>query len=871
MPLMLLAVAAISGTMTTLEGEIPADALAILVIVLLNGLLGVVQERRATGALRALRQQGQPAVRVRREGRWLSLGGESLVPGDVIRLEPGARIPADARLLEGHGLGLDESALTGESTTATKETIWPLTADTPLHDRRTCVFQGTEVLRGSGTALVFATAMNTELGRIAGLIATAGGDPTPLQQRLADLARSLVLGALALVALVALAGWWSGLPPLDLLAVALSLAVAVVPEGLPAVITVALAIGTRRMASRGALIRSLPAVETLGSVTVICTDKTGTLTQNRQMVVELRTGTAAFGVDGGEGTAEAAFTRRMLTPPPGLEQGAAPGALELLLAGGVICSDADLEREEGGPWRLKGDSTEGALLLVAVHADPEALTLRRLHPRLEEVPFRSERPCMAVRVRDPDATLQRPLATAAAPSPTLWISKGAPETILADCDRWLGPRRVEPLTSPWRDWWLEESRALAAAGLRLLALACRPDGPGEREGWILLGLVAERDPARQEVAGALRRCHQAGIRPVMLTGDHPLTARAIGVVTGMVEEGAPVLLGEAIEAASDDELALLVQGCSLFARVTPEQKLRIVRALQRNGAVVAMSGDGTNDAPALKQAHIGIAMGLGGTTVSREAADIVLLDDDFTTIVAAVEEGRLVYANIRRFVRYVLGSNVGELLTVVAVPLLGWSAAAQTPLQILWINLLTDGLPALALALEPPEADLMRQAPIPPQQSILAGGVGRYVLGSGALLALLMVALMGAAAARGMPWQTMVFTSLCLAQMGHALSARSERPLLRLPPLANPWLLGAVSLGTGLQLALLTVPVLARFFGIVPLSWLELAICGGVSLLYVALLELAKACGGRGGSPLPVFQADATATPPSGAWTGSPD
>ncbi|MCP9787283.1 cation-translocating P-type ATPase, partial [Cyanobium sp. N5-Cardenillas] len=654
------------------------------------------------------------------------------------------------------------------------------------------------------------------------------------QTRLADLSGRLGAWALVLVAAVVLGGWFLGGSPLALLELALSTAVAIVPEGLPAVITVSLAIGTRRMVRRAALIRHLPAVEALGAITVICTDKTGTLTQNRQMVVEMRCGTQAL-----EPT-ELGFGVRELEPPPGAGAGIAAGQPDLLLQAGVLCNDAE-PGQHGGV----GDPTELALLEAAAKAGLNGSDLRAKHQRLAEIPFRAERQRMAVWVEDSDGSLAAPLGAAPFGSSPgrrsqLLIVKGAPEAILQDCDRWLAGAGTQSLTPGQRDWWLAEARDLAGAGLRVLAFACGPHHPGPEaglDGLVLLGLMAQRDPPRPEVPAAVARCHGAGIRPVMVTGDHPLTARAISTAIGLAEPASPIVLGPELEGLDAAALEALVRRTSLFARVLPEQKLRIVRALQATGAVVAMTGDGVNDAPALRQAHIGVAMGISGSDVSREAADVVLLDDNFASIVNAVEEGRQVYANIRRFVRFILGCNLGELITIGSAPLLG---LALTPLQILWINLVTDGLPALALALGPPGEDLMHQPPIEPGESLFARGLGSAILHTGLVFGALVVALMLVASRLGRPWQTMAFTTLCLAQLGHALSAGSDRPLWRTPPLANPWLLGAVLATAALQLTLLYVAPMAGFLGVTALSAVDLAACAGVSLAFVAYLELEK-------------------------------
>ena len=843
MLIMLLVVAAVSAGIDVYQQTFPKDAIAILVIVVLNGLLGYAQESRAQKALLALRNMAQPLVQVRRDGQWLRLSSEELVPGDLIRLEAGDRIPADARLIEVADLGVREAALTGEAEAVFKKADLVLDADTPVLERQNCVFQGTEVVRGRGVAVIGATGMSTELGQIAELINTADSGNTPLQDRLDGLANVLVASALALVAVVVILGWFLGQSLLNLLEVSLSMAVAIVPEGLPAVITVTLAIGTQRMVRRAALIRRLPAVEGLGSVTVICSDKTGTLTQNRQVVQELRLGTTRVSVSGQGYVPTGTFDSADLTPPAGARQGVVPGLQQLLLQAGVLCSDAELKQNQDGSWEILGDPTEGALSVVAGKIGVDDFALRNQYRRCSEIPFSSERQLMAVWIDDPTTGLQAPLGSSASGSGPLLISKGAPEVIINRCNRWVDGSGVVMLSTAQSEWWLQQAQELAASGLRVLAFACGPDhrsSDHELAGQVLLGLMAQLDPARPEVSQAVATCRLAGIRPVMITGDHPLTARAIGSAIGLTDDTAEVILGRQLEAMNDNELQQAVARCSVYARVPPDQKLRIVKALQANKQIVAMTGDGVNDAPALKQAHIGVAMGITGTEVSKEAADMVLLDDNFATIVNAVEEGRLVYANIRRFVKYILGSNVGELVTIAAAPLLGLVGVPLTPLQILWMNLVTDGLPALALALEPGEQGLMQRPPAEPGESIFAAGTGTYILRTGVVFGLMTVAMMMIAAQRDEPWATMVFTTLCLAQMGHALSARSTLPLFQVNPFSNPALLGSVVLTTLLQMLLLYVPALSNFFGTTPLQAEDLLLCIGFSLLFFLFLELEK-------------------------------
>ena len=843
MLLMLLAVAVVSAGIDLHQRSFPKDALAILVIVVLNALLGYLQESNAQKALLSLRDLAQPLVQVRRNGSWQRLASELLVPGDVIRVEAGDRVPADARLLEGVDLGLREAALTGEAEAVFKQAALVLEPDTPVLERQNCLFQGTDVARGRGVALVTATGMGTELGQIATLINSASAGETPLQQRLDGLAKVLVGSSLALVGVVMVIGALLGQPLFNLLEVSLSMAVAIVPEGLPAVITVTLAIGTQRMVKRAALIRRLPAVEGLGAVTVICSDKTGTLTQNRQVVREVIVGTQQLSVSGQGYEPSGTLTATALPAPLGASGGTAPGNQQLLLQAGVLCSDAELKQQADGRWELLGDPTEGALVVVAAKAGIDGFNLRSRFRRAAEIPFSAERLLMGVWISDSDGSLQRPLGELAAGSSTLLISKGAPEVIISDCSRWLDAAGVLELSPEQRQWWLDQAQLLAASGLRVLALACAPHHPSpdhELEHQVLLGLMAQLDPPRPEVCEAVATCRQAGIRPVMITGDHPLTARAIGEAIGLSAGDGEVMLGRELEQLDDRQLQWAVSRCNLYARVPPEQKLRIVKALQAKGQIVAMTGDGVNDAPALRQAHIGVAMGITGTDVSKEAAEMVLLDDNFATIVNAIEEGRLVYANIRRFVKYILGSNVGELLTIAATPMLGLVGVPLTPLQILWMNLVTDGLPALALALEPAEPGLMQRPPATPGESIFARGAGSYILRTGIVFGLITITMMVIVAAQGAPWATMVFTTLCLAQMGHALSARSQRPLIQVNPFSNPALLAAVVLTTVLQLLLLYVPALSGFFGTQPLTLEQLGICIGFSLLLLVYLEAEK-------------------------------
>jgi len=876
MLLMLIAVALISGVLDVIalqQGSFKGfpfkDTIAILLIVILNGVLGYLQESRAEKALAALKSLSSPKVRVIRDGRTLEVDGKELVPGDIMLLEAGVQVSADGRLIEQSNLQIRESALTGEAHAVNKQVDVHLDEDTPLGDRINLVYQGTEVLQGRATAVVYGTGMRTELGKIAEMLQGVESEPTPLQQRMTQLGNVLVSGSLALVALVIVGGMlksyldkrffdWGVFQ--ELVEVSLSMAVAVVPEGLPAVITVTLALGTQRMVRRHALIRKLPAVETLGSVTTICSDKTGTLTQNKMVVQQVATGGQTFQVTGQGYTPKGEFKldNQLATP----EQ---YPALQTLLLACVLCNDALLQQDEvsedGKPnsaanqWAILGDPTEGALLSLAGKGGLEKEALSRQLKRVEEIPFSSERKRMSVICQGNTQNV----AQAAQNSPFLMFTKGSPELILERCTTSQQGNNAQPLTGREREQILEQNNQMAGAGLRVLGFAYKPldakpvqGDETTEQGLIWLGLVGMLDAPRPEVRDAVARCRDAGIRAIMITGDHQLTAQAIAQDLGIANIGDRVLTGQQIQRLSQAELEEQVDHVSIYARVSPEHKLRIVQALQSRGKFTAMTGDGVNDAPALKQADIGIAMGITGTDVSKEASDMVLLDDNFATIVAATEEGRTVYNNIRRFIKYILGSNIGEVLTIAAAPIMGLGGVPLSPLQILWMNLVTDGLPALALAVEPAEPDVMKRPPSSPRESIFARGMGSYMIRIGIVFAIISIALMAwaykhtNAAGYDGPggkdsWKTMVFTTLCLAQMGHAMAVRSNTKLtIELNPFSNPYLLWAVGVTSALQLALVYVPFLQSFFGTHPLSGMELLICLGFSALMFVWVEMEK-------------------------------
>ncbi len=864
MLLMLMGVAVISAFLDIRSNTFPKDAIAIFSIVILNGILGYFQESSAEKALAALKNLASPLVRVLRDGKTSDIAAKELVPGDVMLLEAGVKIAADGRLIESSNLQVRESALTGEALAVTKQAELELPEDASLGDRLNLIFQGTEVVQGRAKAIVTNTGMQTELGKIATMLQSVESEPTPLQQRMSQLGNVLVSGALILVAIVVIGGmitFQNGSLGFDtsrweeLLEVSLSMAVAVVPEGLAAVVTVTLALGTRRMVKRNALIRKLPAVETLGSVTTICSDKTGTLTQNKMVVQLISTGDCTVAVAGSGYAPIGDFTDRHTSAQiNNLEE---YPELESLLIACAVCNDAVLQQEQQ-EWQILGDPTEGALLCVAAKAGIYKEKQSQLLQRTAEFPFSSERKRMSVICEVPGQSGHSGFPAVQGQQPNyLMLTKGSPELTLERCKGIIVGDRVQPLTQEMRDRILAENNNMASGGLRVLGFAYKlwenlpPEGSEEtsEQDMIWLGLVSMLDAPRPEVREAVRKCRDAGIRVVMITGDHQLTAKAIAYDLGIATEGDRVLTGQELEKLSQEELKQQVEQVSVYARVSPEHKLRIVQALQSWGKFVAMTGDGVNDAPALKQADIGIAMGITGTDVSKEASDMVLLDDNFATIVAAAEEGRVVYSNIRRFIKYILGSNIGEVLTIAAAPLMGLGGVPLTPLQILWMNLVTDGVPALALAVEPAEPNVMKRPPFSPRESIFARGLGSYMIRIGIIFAILTIAMMSWAygythsPGHGNPnaWKTMVFTTLCLAQMGHAIAIRSNTQLtLELNPLSNVFVWGAVIVTTALQLMLIYVPPLRDFFGTHYLTGFELLVCFGFSALMFVWIEMEK-------------------------------
>ena len=815
------------------------DALAILAIVVLFGLLGFVQEYRAEQAMAALRRLSVPTVRVRRGGAVVETAATGLVPGDVVLLEAGNVVPADGRLVECANLRVQEAALTGESEPVEKTAQELPDIELPLGDRRNLVHLGTLATYGRGTMVVTGTGMHTELGTIAQLIQSVAQAATPLQKRLDQLGRGLAMVAVGVAGLVFALGVLRGEPLNLLLLTAISVAVAAVPEGLPAVVTITLALGARRMLQRQALIRKLPAAETLGSVTVICSDKTGTLTENRMTVTVLDV--AGHRLD---------VTENLSHRMPSLDQvaqpvGALSPALTLLLAGGALCNDAGF-RADGAPphFRTLGDPTEGALLVAAARFGLWKQDLETAFPRVGELPFDSERKRMT--------TVHRPLQDApgatgvlgSLPGPYVAFVKGSVDGLLAVCTHvWLETGSLE-LTEHYRSRIQEANDHLARNGMRVLGVAHRQlpslealagDSSLTETGLVFIGLFGMIDPPRPEVRQAVATCRTAGIRPIMITGDHPLTARKIARDLGIGDQG-EVMTGQDLDRLSPTELAASVDGTSIYARVSPEHKLRIVRALQERGQVVAMTGDGVNDAPALRQADIGVAMGITGTDVSKEAADMVLLDDNFSTIVIAVAEGRVIYDNIRKFLKFSVAGNIGKVSVVLLAPLAGSPLPLQ-PLQLLWLNLLTDGLLGLGMGMEPAERSVMQRPPLRSSESIYAGGLLAHILWIGGLTGATALLTGLAYWSAGSPhWQTMVFTVLCFAQVGQALAMRSTRESLFAIGLGSNRSMAILALVVvAAQLGALYLPFMQGFMDTTPLPLRDL----GVSVLVSSLVFLA--------------------------------
>ncbi|GAA4431731.1 cation-translocating P-type ATPase [Pontibacter saemangeumensis] len=817
------------------------EAVAILIIVLLFGFLGFIQEYRADRAMAALNRMVVPKVRVKRGGKVKEISATDLVPGDVVELEAGNVIPADLRVLSSFNLKIQEAALTGESEPIEKDSDPIAKEDAPLGDRRNMAYMGTVVTYGRGMGVAVSTGMGTELGKIANMISSVEPGKTPLQEKLDRLGKMLALFGAAAAALVFAVGVLSGETAADMFLSAVSVAVAVVPEGLPAVVTITLAMGGQRMLRRNALIRKLPAVETLGSVTVICSDKTGTLTQNKMTVTVIELP---------EQTVE-------IPPSVVLEADAATAdSLDFALAVGVLCNDATYERgAEPYTEQVIGDPTETSLLIAGAKRGISKEQLYEALPRVNEIPFDSTRKRMS--------TIHK--VTGALPAyfhmlgdnAFLLCCKGAPDSLLRVSEFvWAGGRQV-PLDAEWKERILKANSNLAQNGMRVLGLAFRrmsePSSDTDTEqGLVFVGLAGIIDPPRQEVKAAVEQCRHAGIRPVMITGDHPLTAAAIGRELHFTDQ-ADAITGERLQKADEQELVALAARTSVYARVSPEDKLRIVHALQLNGEVVAMTGDGVNDAPALRKADIGVAMGITGTDVTKEAADMVLLDDNFATIVAAVEEGRVIFDNLLRFIRFSLAGNLGKVIVMLMAPLFGMVVALQ-PLQLLWLNLLTDGLLGLGLGTEPAEKDTMSRPPRNPEEGALGRRDFPQLAIVGATIAAVSLGLAvyyyNPSNPEDLTWQTMIFATIGFSQVFQALALRSTGHSA-LAVRTNPLMAIVIVSAVALQLIAIYFPGLEGFFKLVPLSAQDLLLSVAAGALVFLAVKLERSLFKKGKPDLP--------------------
>jgi P-type Ca2+ transporter type 2C len=864
--ILLLLATVISAGLWLYEGSIglPYEALAILAVVLLNAIMGYIQQARAEKAVEALRRISAAQASVLRDGARQSIPATDVVPGDIVLIAEGDTIPADARLIQSIALQTAEAALTGESLPVSKD-VAPIPERVGLGDRKNMIFSGTAASYGRGKAVVVSTGMRTEIGRIAGMLKEAPQETTPLQRELDRVGKMLgivvIVIAIVMIATITLVQGLKDFSAFfDVLIFAVALAVAAVPEGLPAVVTAVLALGVQRMASRNAIVRHLAAVETLGSADVIASDKTGTLTKNEMTVRVVATASGTVSLSGAgyapQGELRQARPAALAGEKPEGLDNALRTELERALAVGDRANNAELHEREGR-WIVRGDPTEAALLVAARKAGLETSVLNERFERVAEVPFSSERKLMSTIHSD-----------AQEQDRVLVFTKGAPDVLLARCSQELFQDNRRPLTEQRRAQILQLNEELAATALRTLAVAFRSlpkddlelDQADERveHDLIFAGLVGMIDPPRPEAKEAVRRAKAAGIRPMLITGDHPKTAAAIANELGISENGRAIA-GDELENLPSDALDRTVQEVSVYARVAPEHKLRIVQALQRHGATVAMTGDGVNDAPALKTADIGVAMGITGTDVSKEAADMVLADDNFATIVAAVEEGRTIFSNIRKFLRYLLSSNMGEVMTmffgVVTARVIGLSAtgtdAVALPLlatQLLWINLVTDGAPALALGVDPPDPSAMNQPPRSRSEGVITHRMWAGIFFVGAVMALGTLGVLDGALPGGMLEgsgtiryaQTMAFTTLMLFQLFNVFNARSDERSAFVGLFSNRWLWGAVLVSLLLLAAVLYLPLLQQAFSTVSLTASDWLVCTVVASSVLWLRELGK-------------------------------
>ena len=821
------------------------DAVAIIAIVILNAILGFVQEVRAEKSLAALKKLSAPTAKVLRNGSWIRVDAEELVPGDVVSLESGDRIPADLRLIQAENLYLEESALTGESVPVAKNAQRVLNQKLSIGDQKNMAFMGTMVVRGSGQGIVVRTGMNTEMGKIAHLIENTESTKTPLQHRLEQLGKVLIVVSLLLTALVVITGILHGHPVYKMFLAGVSLAVAAIPEGLPAIVTIALALGVQRMIKRNAIVRRLPSVETLGCATVICSDKTGTLTQNKMTVTHLWLEGQLLEVTGRGDELKGKFVHQHQTISPQRSSG-----LRKLLEIAVLCNNASMEQAQTAKgflkrktnvWKMDGDPTEVALLVAGAKGGFTKTQLQQRWKRMKEYPFDSERKRMSVVVQEENG--KRYL-----------MVKGAPEVILPRCTYITKQGRLARMTAAERQELLQVNAQLAAKALRILAFAYRElpkdldlkESTLEKE-WIFVGLAGMIDPPRKEVKESIRKCRKAGIRTVMITGDHQATAKAIAKEIGLLRPNGSIIHGEALDQMKEDELLQKVDEIDVYARVSPEHKLKIVKALRKRGHIVAMTGDGVNDAPAIKAADIGIAMGMTGTDVSKEASSLVLADDHFATIVSAIEEGRNIYDNIRKFISYLLASNVGEILVMFLAMLMGLPLPL-VPIQILWVNLVTDGLPAMALGVDPSEEDTMNRPPRNSRESIFARGVGWKIVSRGLLIGFWSLVAFFVTYQEAPDHlelaQTVAFATLVFAQLIYVFDCRSAGSIFNRNPFSNIPLILAVISSVVLLLVVIYHPTLQPVFHTVPLGlreWILVCVTSTLPVIIAGLFDQLKA------------------------------